>query len=589
MDELIKLKATLNLRKFSESVGTWLPIQILPVVVWLLVIIMAIVCYVVLTSLHGRYFYELLGIFYMLIFLSWLGGALTGLRLNEYLEFSSLGPYPISKIKIFIASVLGGLMDPSSVMLFGPLWGISLCIAQFSHWGWLPFLVFLNTLFVLKCVAVSQVVVFFYQYILHRSKIYRFFFSVIFPMLALLGAISIYGLLLIAIPMVESFSSPELEFLRSTAWLSSSIFILMIQNLVEGRLLESLAYFFLYCGEFIFVFICGGALVRYLQFGNDDEVEERFLKSGFNGFLDNLISKFSFISSELRTLLQKDWKIIIREPSTSSIIIVQMFSGLVLWLLSYGFATLSVELSHGAIKEFLGSHGGISFFKAETIGYVWPLFYYGSLWLIGVSFANNIFGNERGGANQLFLLPVSSWQILLSKNLSLLIILAVPSLLISLVASFVGVQSWHILQSLWFSFVTSLILVFLAGNFISILFPLKIESGASQNLSRIGFGRSVLMFFTSVSTSLIGGYLSLPIILFCVYPFIQTPQYLIPFSEQTNAQLALGFQSLIDHADAHFYALLYAIGAYVVGLFFAEKLLNYRRDQLLTELNRLES
>ena len=88
MGELIRLKATLNLRKFSESIGSWLPIHVLPIVMWLLVLILTIVCYVVSTSLHGKYFYEILGIFYMLIFLSWAGGALTGLRLNEYLEFS---------------------------------------------------------------------------------------------------------------------------------------------------------------------------------------------------------------------------------------------------------------------------------------------------------------------------------------------------------------------------------------------------------------------------------------------------------------------------------------------------------------------
>lgn len=167
--------------------------------------------------------------------------------------------------------------------------------------------------------------------------------------------------------------------------------------------------------------------------------------------------------------------------------------------------------------------------------------------------------------------------------------LTIPSFAISLMASLCGLQSWHILQSLWLSFVLSLILVFLSGNFVSILFPLKIESGASQNLSRIGFGRSVLLTLTGLLTSLVGAYLSLPIFLFCVFPMLQSPAYLIPFDQQSTEQLAAGVLSILSLTPAHFYSMLYALGAYVVGLFFAEKLLNMRRDQLLAELNRSES
>ncbi len=269
-------------------------------------------------------------------------------------------------------------------------------------------------------------------------------------------------------------------------------------------------------------------------------------------------------------------------------IIIQLFSGLLFWVLSYCFALFSVELSTGAMREFMGDREGVKFFEPETIGRVWPLFYYGSLWLIGVNFANNIFGRERSGINQLFLLPMKSWQLLLSKNLALILMLAIPSLVISLIASIIGVQSWHILQSLWLSFVMGLILIFLSGNFVSILFPLKIESGASQNLSRVGLGRSLLLGLTSIITGFFGSYLSLPILFFCVFPMLQSPDYLVPFSEQSRLELAGGLHMLVKLGTVHLYSLLYAVGAYSVGLFLASRLLDRRKEKVLMELNRSE-
>ena len=198
------------------------------------------------------------------------------------------------------------------------------------------------------------------------------------------------------------------------------------------------------------------------------------------------MAKFRFLSEPMRTLILKEWKILLREPSTKSMIIIQLFSGALFWFLSYCFALFSVEMSTGAMHEFLGGRGGMEFFKPETISRVWPIFYYGSLWLIGVNFANNIFGRERSGINQLFLLPMRSWELLLSKNLALILLLVIPSLIVSFIASLIGVQSWHILQSLWLSFVMGLILIFLSGNFVSILFPLQLRVVHLKTLVEVG-------------------------------------------------------------------------------------------------------
>ena len=193
MSELIRLKAVLNLRKFQETLGEWFPVNLVSSLALVFFIPLILVVYAISSQLHGAYFYEILGVCYMFIFFSWAGGALTGLRLNEYLEFNSLSLYPISRVRVFIASVLSGLLDPSAVSLFAPIWGISLCIGQYSEWAYVPILILFNTLFLLKCIATSQVIVFFYQYILHRSRFYQFFMTVVFPMVTLLSVLAIYA------------------------------------------------------------------------------------------------------------------------------------------------------------------------------------------------------------------------------------------------------------------------------------------------------------------------------------------------------------------------------------------------------------
>lgn len=588
MSELIRLKAVLNLRKFQETLGEWFPVNLVSSLALVFFIPLILVVYAISSQLHGAYFYEILGVCYMFIFLSWAGGALTGLRLNEYLEFNSLSLYPISRVRVFIASVLSGLLDPSAVSLFAPIWGISLCIGQYSEWAYVPILILLNTLFLLKCIATSQVIVFFYQYILHRSRFYQFFMTVVFPMVTLLSVLALYAVFLAVVPMVDSYTSPEFKFLDSTKWFSSSLFVLIIKNLVEGDFLTMFGFLFIYISEFVVLIGLGAYLVRLLQADSGEDSGGRIGDSGFKGFWDTFLAKFRFLSEPMRTLILKEWKILLREPSTKSMIIIQLFSGALFWFLSYCFALFSVEMSTGAMHEFLGGRGGMEFFKPETISRVWPIFYYGSLWLIGVNFANNIFGRERSGINQLLLLPMRPWELVLSKNLALILLLVIPSLIVSFIASLIGVQSWHILQSLWLSFVMGLILIFLSGNFVSILFPLRIESGASQNLSRSGLGRSLLLFMTSIITGFIGAFLSLPILIYCIYPMIQSPHYLVPFREQAGYQLAEGLQMLVELGFAHFYSLLYALGAYLVGLFLAGRLMESRKEQIFIELNRSE-
>ena len=128
----------------------------------------------------------------------------------------------------------------------------------------------------------------------------------------------------------------------------------------------------------------------------------------------------------------------------------------------------------------------------------------------------------------------------------------------------------------------------MSGNFVSILFPVRVESGASQNLSRIGLGRSILLALTSIITGFFGAYLSIPILIFCVFPMVQSPHYIVPFGEQTGHQLSQGLQMLVELGSVHFYGLLYAMGAYLVGLFLASRLLENRKEQILLELNRSE-
>ena len=311
MSELIRLKAVLNLRKFQETLGEWFPVNLVSSLALVFFIPLILVVYAISSQLHGAYFYEILGVCYMFIFFSWAGGALTGLRLNEYLDLNLLSLYPISRVRVFIASVLSGLLDPSAVSLFAPIWGISLCIGQYSEWAYVPILILFNTLFLLKCIATSQVIVFFYQYILHRSRFYQFFMTVVFPMVTLLSVLALYAVFLAVVPMVDSYTSPEFKFLDSTKWFSSSLFVLIIKNLVEGDFQTMSGFLFIYLSEFVVLIGLGAYLVRLLQADSGENSGGRIGDSGFKGFWDTFLAKFRFLSEPMRTLILKEWKILL--------------------------------------------------------------------------------------------------------------------------------------------------------------------------------------------------------------------------------------------------------------------------------------
>mgnify|MGYP001347034559 FL=1 len=69
---------------------------------------------------------------------------------------------------------------------------------------------------------------------------------------------------------------------------------------------------------------------------------------------------------------------------------------------------------------------------------------------------------------------------------------------------------------------------------------------------------------------------------------LQSPDYLVPFSEQSRLELAAGLHMLVKLGTVHLYSLLYAVGAYSVGLFLASRLLDRRKEKVLMELNRSE-
>ena len=83
----------------------------------------------------------------------------------------------------------------------------------------------------------------------------------------------------------------------------------------------------IYLLEFVLLIWVGAYLVRLLQGNCGEDSGERITASSFRGFWDTLLGKVRFMSTSIRTLILKDWKILLREPSTKSMVIIQLFSG----------------------------------------------------------------------------------------------------------------------------------------------------------------------------------------------------------------------------------------------------------------------
>jgi hypothetical protein len=591
--QLFRLKAILCQRKFTDSSGVRFSLELWFIISLLISIPIAALTYVVVTWANEAYLFEILGLLYSIFLLGWVLAPLSGSRISDFLDLGSLFCFPVSKTKLFFSSVSTSLIDASVLPIYPMIWGISLGLGMSSSFWLIPLYLGLNFLFLIQCLACSQIVIFAYQTIFRKARWFSFFATFLLPLGLFFLILFSYSKFLVSLPLFDTFSRPDLAFLESTKILPSSLLVLVLRGVYHGNFSAGFFHFGLFCLEFLVLLGLGSWIIHRVvgrQGGAGAYTVGRgWLYQALSGFLRQSLR----LKLELVLLVIKDLKLMVREPHTKVVVLLPLLSAFFFWGISYVFMSVIQELRQGAFPALLGG-SFLSFMEGFPIGasevlYAWPMFFYFALFIIASDFSSNILGVERQGINHFFLLPLTPVELLFSKNLSILIFLGFPSLVVTFVAAVMGAHSVHTLQALWLVFILCIFLVFMGGNLLSVIFPMRIESALSAALHKDSFSRTVLLGLSRLFLSAISGVLVFPIFLVCVYPLVSEVGYMVPFSHQSSHSLSSLLYGVLDALPSHLDYLIYALGAYVLGLHLSAKQLHSRREKILTELNRSES
>lgn len=590
MSELLRLKAILSLKKFEENAPKGWPFELWGIGVFLLTTPVALFAFAVLSWIPETYLFEVLAFFYATTYLSWTLAPLSGGSLVEFLDFRALLLYPVSHRKLFFASVVSSLMDPSVMASYTMIWGVSCSLAFLYGWALLPLFLIVNLLFLIFCIASSQVVTFIYQFYLRKSRWFGFLITFIGPVLVFLLLIFGYSSVVMSLPFFDTFTSPDIPLLANSWWLPSSFFVLTLKNLCFPELsllwLKSFSLVFL---ESLLLLTLGMSLVGRIQRGEDSNLRRKVKPSIVFRVLEWLLEKLLGGMKTVQYLVIKEWRLYLREPYTKATVVIPLMLAGLVYAISVSFAVVNeqIMLHGGMILHGRDAAAPQAIFEVSTVIYSWPVFFYSGLFIVASNFSSNIFGIERNGVNQLFLFPLPGWQMFFAKNLAVLLFMAVPAILVSVLALVFSWHSFHTLQMVFLYFILSLFLLFVTGNLMSVYFPLRLESSLGAALQRESFSRLFLMGLTRFFLGSLNGIFVLPVFLFCVYPMVANPNYVTPFLQLESYQWSSLLQSFFQTSFHHGIFLLYALGGYTVGLMYCSRVLSSRKESILRELNRL--
>ena len=593
LPELFRLKALLGHRKFVDGVGVRFSLELWFFLSLLISLPITALTYGVVTWANEAYLFEILGLLYAVFLLGWILAPLSGARVSDFLDLGSLFHFPVSRARLFLSSVSTSLIDASVLPIYPMIWGVSLGLGMNSSLWWTPVYFALNFLFLIQALACSQIIVFAYQTIFRNARWFSFFASFLLPLGLFFLILYSYSKFLVALPLFDTFTRPDLAFLESTKVLPSSLLVLTLKGVYQGDLMMSTIYLGLFFLEFLILLGLGSWVIQGVVKRQGSGAVFRVGKGRFFRALELFLIRILKIKEGLALLVLKDLRLILREPHTKVVVLLPLLSAFFFWGLSYVLMSVINEVQQGAAYGLLGG-GFLGFVESFQMGasqvlYAWPMFFYFALFVIASDFSSNILGVERQGINHLFLLPMTSVELLLSKNLSVLIFLGLPSMGVTILAALMGAHSVHTLQALWLVFILSIFLVFIGGNLLSVHFPMRIESGLSASLHKDSFSRTLLLGFSRFFLSMVSGVLIFPIFLVCVYPLISEPGYMIPFGHQSLQTLVVLLPGVLDTLPGHLDYFLYAVGAYLLGLHLSARQLNENREKILTELNRCES
>lgn len=590
--ELFHLKALISERKTRESSFAKISLEIWCITSFLISIPLAILGYVLVTWTGETYLFEILGLAYSIYFLGWILAPLSGRKMSEFLDFSALIHMPVNRIKLFMISLATSLMDVAVLPIFPILWGVSIGLGVVYGWWWTPVAMAANFFFILTCLAFSQSAFLLHQIILRRTRWFPFMFGLLVPAAIFLGGAYIYLSVIMSLPLFDLFSRPELRFLNATFLLPSSAFILSLKGLFTTNVPGAIYHAGILAVEFAFILVVGAWLVQKVQRGESHKDLTRAGGKRFYMLFRKVLARIFRLSATMITLVEKDFKLVLREPETKTRSFFHVLFPIFLFCSIYIVAFVAGELAlmgqTSGSTDFLKSFESFPY-NPEEILHFWPLFFCIGLFAVARELTINHFGMERLGFQQMLLLGVPPWKILFSKNLAILFFVLIPILCTYVVGIFFEIHSMLSLHSIWLYLIVGVVFLFIGGNFISIRFPMRVDSSLGASLHRDTFARMIGIYLLESANAMMIIFVSFPIFLECLQPLINQPGYFMPFASLEGLDLYSVFKVVLRVWGDHGLYTIYVLGAYFISLSICAHFFELRKEKILAELKQRES
>lgn len=605
--EILKLKLLISERKIQDQIGIKkAPMELFLVLAICIFSALFVFSYMLVTWVHFSYRFEIIGFLFGISLVSFALTPLLGGRLGEFLDFKALYFYPLNTKKMFLSSMLSSLFDMVMMPSYAFFWGAAVALCVFSSFFKLPLYLLLFLMQTLFCIGLSQQLFLFYQFVLRRTHWYQFFVTFILPVSGVMILFYSYGTVLLQLPFIEEFSRPDYPYLTYTYLFPPSTIALIMKAVFFSNWPDAISFSLLLVIQFSLIMVSGSYLVSKIQIGNESNEEQHKGGAGWSESLRAFINGVFGETNILIELIYKDLLLFLREPYVKTMIFIPLFMSTLAWCICYLVFSIKIPLMvmlNDIVVAIPASAGGIEFglkvfFETlvqvlqtlpdkQWVKMIWPFYFYGAMLAIATEAGVNIFGSERQGINHLLLLPVPRWKLILSKNMSILLVVGSLSGVVTLLAFAMNIMSFHILHSLWFFFITCVFWIFIPGNFISIYFPMKIDSDLSSALQRDNFGRTLILLFCRLSFGVLGMVVVIPVIAMCVLPLMETQEsYFLPFSLQNIGLINNTFSIVSAYLFSFVVYMLYALGGYVLSLLLYDKCLQNREAEILRELNR---
>ncbi|MCO4781992.1 MAG: hypothetical protein KC646_06665 [Candidatus Cloacimonetes bacterium] len=605
--EILKLKLLISERKIQDQIGIQkASIELFFVLAILMFSGLFVFSYMLITWVHFSYRFELIGFLFGVSLVSFALTPLLGGRLGEFLDFKALYFYPVSTRKMFLSSMLSSLLDLVMLPSYAFFWGGAIGLCVFSSFYKLPFYLIIFLLQTLFCIGLSQQLFLFYQFVLRRTHWYQFIVTFVLPVSGVMLIFYSYGTVLLQLPFVEEFSRPDYPYLSYTYLFPPSTLALCMKSVFFSNWTSFFSYSLLLLVQFSLLIVSGSLLVNKIQIGNEVNQEHTKVDSGWSIHLRACIDYLFGHKNILMELVYKDLLLFLREPYVKTMIFIPLFMSTLAWCMCYLLFSIKAPLAimisdivaiipanvsgiEFGVKVFLDTLVQVlkSLPDKQWVMMIWPFYFYGAMLAIATEAGVNIFGSERQGINHLLLLPVPRWKIILSKNLSIFLVVISLSSIVTLFAFVTNIMSFHILHSLWFFFISCVFWIFIPGNFISIYFPMKIDSDLSSALQRDSFGRTLVLLICRFTFALVGMIVVIPVVAMGVLPLLDAQDsYFLPFSLQNIGLINSTFSIVSAYLFSFVVFVFYALGGYILSLLIYDKCLKRRENNILRELNR---